>query len=103
MAIRPERMTAVVPHAAGWYAGEDPLADVLRPAASPGDRARSARHVAGMVHVGRRQPPALAVIERIGVDAIHEHDVALANHFRAGLGLDPSDSAIVFCDIEGAA
>ncbi len=25
MAIRPERMKAVVPHAAGWYAGEDPL------------------------------------------------------------------------------
>ena len=25
MAIRPERMDAVVPHAAGWYAGEDPL------------------------------------------------------------------------------
>ena len=47
--------------------------------------------------------PALAVIEEIGVDAIHEHDVALANRFRAGLGLEPSNSAIVFCDSEGAA
>ena len=33
--------------------------------------------------------PALATIEEIGVDAIHEHDVGLANRFRAGLGLEP--------------
>jgi hypothetical protein len=26
MAIRPELMSTVVPQAAGWYAGEDPLA-----------------------------------------------------------------------------
>jgi hypothetical protein len=26
MAIRPELMPTVVPQAAGWYAGEDPLA-----------------------------------------------------------------------------
>ena len=47
--------------------------------------------------------PALATIEEIGVDAIHEHDVGLANRFRAGLGLEPGDSAIVFCDVEDAA
>jgi selenocysteine lyase/cysteine desulfurase len=29
--------------------------------------------------------------------------VALANRFRAGVGLDPSDSAIVCADIPGAA
>ena len=47
--------------------------------------------------------PALATIEEIGVDAIHEHDVGLANRFRAGLGLEPGNSAIVFCDIADAA
>jgi selenocysteine lyase/cysteine desulfurase len=47
--------------------------------------------------------PTLAAIERIGVDAIHEYDVGLANRFRAGLGLDAGDSAIVFCDVEEAA
>ena len=36
------------------------------------------------------------------MEAINEHDVGLANRFRAGLGLEPSDSAIVFCDVEGA-
>jgi selenocysteine lyase/cysteine desulfurase len=39
--------------------------------------------------------PALELIERIGIERIHEHDVGLANRFREGLGLPPSDSAIV--------
>ena len=34
--------------------------------------------------------------------AIHEHDLRLANLFRAGLGLEESDSAIVFVDSPGA-
>jgi hypothetical protein len=46
--------------------------------------------------------PALDIIERIGIEAIQEHDLELANRFRAGLDLEPSDSAIVFCDIAGA-
>jgi selenocysteine lyase/cysteine desulfurase len=102
MAIRPERLDAVVPHAAGWYAGEDPLATFFGP---PLRLAPSARRLdtspAWFMWVGTA--PALALLEEIGVDAIHEHDLALANRFRAGLGLEPSDSAIVFCDVEGAA
>ena len=47
--------------------------------------------------------PTLALIEEIGVDAINRHDVALANRFRAGLGLEPGDSAIVMSDCAGAA
>lgn len=31
MSIRPERMARVVPHAAGWYAGEDPLQTFFGP------------------------------------------------------------------------
>ncbi len=102
MAIRPERMNAVVPHAAGWYAGEDPLQTFF---GGPLRLAESARRLdtspAWFMWVGTAD--ALAVIERIGVDAIHAHDLVLANRFRAGLGLEPSDSAIVFCDIENAA
>lgn len=102
MAIRPERMGAVVPHAAGWYAGEDPLQTFF---GGPLRLAESARRLdtspAWFMWVATGA--ALGVIERIGVDAIHGHDVALANRFRAGLGLEPSNSVIVFCDIEGAA
>ena len=46
--------------------------------------------------------PALALVNAIGVEAIHAHDVGLANRFRAGLGLEPSDSAIVSADVPGA-
>jgi selenocysteine lyase/cysteine desulfurase len=102
MSIRPDRMDRVVPHAAGWYGGDDPLATFFGP---PLRLATSARRLdtspAWFMWVATA--PSLATIERIGVPAIHEHDLALANTFRAGLGLEPSDSAIVFCDVEGAA
>jgi len=39
----------------------------------------------------------------IGVDQIHEHDVRLANRFRAGLGMPASDSAFVAVATPGAA
>jgi selenocysteine lyase/cysteine desulfurase len=45
----------------------------------------------------------LATVEQIGIDAIHDHDLALANRFRAGLGLQPGNSAIVMSDAPGAA
>lgn len=102
MSIRPERMERVVPHAAGWYGGEDPLATFF---GAPLRLAESARRLdtspAWFMWVATA--PALATIEGIGVESIHEHDLALANGFRSGLGLEPSDSAIVFCDVEDAA
>ena len=102
MAIRPERLESIVPHAAGWYAGEDPLATFFGP---PLRLAEGARRLdtspAWFMWVGTA--PALATIEEVGVDAINAHDVSLANRFRAGLELEPNDSAIVFCDMENAA
>ncbi len=102
MAIRPERLAEVTPHTAGWYAGEDPLATFFGP---PLRLAKSARRLdtspAWFMWVATA--PALATIERIRVEAIHEHDLALANAFRAGMGLEPNNSAIVFSDVEGAA
>ena len=94
-------MDTVVPHAAGWYAGEDPLQTFF---GGPLRLAASARRLdtspAWFMWVATAA--ALGVIEQVGIDAIHGHDVALANHFRAGLGLEPSDSAIVFCDVADA-
>jgi selenocysteine lyase/cysteine desulfurase len=102
MTIRPERLSEVVPTTAGWYAGEDPLATFFGP---PLRLAESARRLdtspAWFMWVGAA--PTLALIEEIGVDAINRHDIHLANRFRAGLGLEPSDSAIVMSDAPGAA
>jgi selenocysteine lyase/cysteine desulfurase len=49
--------------------------------------------------VGAR--PALELVEDIGVDAINEHNVGLANRFRRALGIEPSNSAIVSVEVAG--
>ena len=102
MSILPGLLDRIAPHAAGWYAGDDPLATFFGP---PLRLAQTARRLdtspAWFMWVATA--PALSVIEQVGVDAIHHHDVALANRFRAGLDLGAGNSAIVFCDAEGAA
>jgi selenocysteine lyase/cysteine desulfurase len=91
-----------VPHSAGWYAGEDPHASYFGP---PLRLASDARKFdlspAWFSWVGTA--PALDLVERIGVNAIHDHNLALANRFRAAVGLEPSNSAIVCVEIPGAA
>ncbi|HTN23462.1 MAG TPA: aminotransferase class V-fold PLP-dependent enzyme [Solirubrobacteraceae bacterium] len=92
----------IVPHSAGWYAGEDVHASYFGP---PLRLATDARRFdtspAWFSWVGTQ--PALELINRIGVPSVHAHDVALANRFRAGLGLEPADSAIVSVEHPGAA
>jgi selenocysteine lyase/cysteine desulfurase len=101
MSVAPERLPAIVPAAAGWYAGEDPHTSYFGP---PLRLAADARRLdtSPAWHAWVGAAPALALLEEIGVAAIHEHDLRLANRFRAGLGLEPGDSAIVFVDAEGA-
>ncbi len=92
----------VVPHSAGWYSGEDVHTSYFGP---PLRLAASARRLdvspAWFCWIGTQ--PALELIEEIGVDAIHAHNLSLANRFRAGLGLEPSDSAIASVDVSDAA
>ena len=89
-----------VPHAAGWYAGEDVHDSYAGP---PLRLAQSARRLDTAPDwfswVGTA--PALELVEEIGVEAIHAHDVGLANAFREGLGLPPGDSAIVSSEFTG--
>jgi selenocysteine lyase/cysteine desulfurase len=92
----------IVPHSAGWYAGEDVHSSYF---GAPLRLASSARRLdtspAWFSWVGTQ--PALALLHRIGIAAVHDHDVALANRFRAGLGMAPSNSAIVSADVPDAA
>ena len=46
MAVTPERLAPIVPSAAGWYAGDDVIRVVLRPAAAPRPGCAPARHLA---------------------------------------------------------
>jgi selenocysteine lyase/cysteine desulfurase len=46
--------------------------------------------------------PVLELLEQIGIEQIRAYDVALADRFRAGLGLPPGGTAIVSTTVEGA-
>ncbi|UGS36494.1 aminotransferase class V-fold PLP-dependent enzyme [Capillimicrobium parvum] len=99
-AVSDRLLEHAVPHSAGWYAGDDVHKSYFGP---PLRLAASARRLdtspAWFSWMGTA--PALALVEEIGVGAIHRHDVALANRFRAGLGLEPAASAIVSAEVPG--
>jgi selenocysteine lyase/cysteine desulfurase len=102
MTVGDEWLERIVPNSAGWYAGEDVHASYFGP---PLRLAAGARRLdtspAWFSWVGTR--PALELLNRIGVDSVYAHDVALANRFRAGLGMHASNSAIVSVDLPDAA
>lgn len=101
MAVSDRLLERAVPQNANWFAGEDVHSSYFGP---PLRLASSARRldVSPAWYSWVATAPALEVIERIGIAAIHEHDLALANRFRAGLGLQPGDSAIVSAELPGA-
>jgi selenocysteine lyase/cysteine desulfurase len=102
LALGDELRAQMHPLLAGWWAAEDPHASYYGP---PLRLASTARRFdispAWFSWVGTA--PALEVLEGIGIEAIHGHDVALANRFRAGIGLPPGDSAIASASLPGAA
>jgi selenocysteine lyase/cysteine desulfurase len=98
--VRPERLGMLRPLYAGWYAGDDPWTSIYGP---PLRLAKDARRLdispAWLAWAGT--VPALELLAEIGIDAIHRHDVTLANALRARLGLPPGDSAIVTVAADG--
>jgi selenocysteine lyase/cysteine desulfurase len=101
LTVRPERLESVVPSAAGWYAGQDVHKSYFgRPLRLAEDARRLDTSPAWFSWVGAE--PALQLIDQIGVETIHAHDVALANMFREAVGLPASNSAIVSLELPGA-
>ena len=102
MAIGPEYAESFTPHACGWYANEDPCATLyggpLRLAAGA---KRHDQSPAWLSWVGAA--PALELLEDVGIEAINAHNVMLANRLRDGLGMAPSNSAIVSIEVDAAA
>jgi selenocysteine lyase/cysteine desulfurase len=100
MSVRRERLDAIEPLAAGWFAGEDVHASYYD---APLRLATNARRLdtspAWFSWVGTA--PTLELVERIGVERIHAYDVGLANRLRAGLGLPEGESAIVTAEVAG--
>jgi selenocysteine lyase/cysteine desulfurase len=101
MSVRPAVRDRLTPHAAGWYAGDDPHSSYYgEPLRLAPDARRFDVSPAWFAWVGAA--PALELLLEVGVDAVHEHNLRLANAFRDGLGLPPGDSAIVATDLPGA-
>jgi selenocysteine lyase/cysteine desulfurase len=100
-AVRPERLRGLIPHGAGWYAGQDPWASIY---GEPLRLARDARRLdlspAWLCWVGTA--PALELLADMGPEAVGAHSAALARRLREALGLAPSRSAIVSLDARGA-
>ncbi|MEU6066346.1 aminotransferase class V-fold PLP-dependent enzyme [Streptomyces sp. NPDC047082] len=82
--VVPEDFGGLSPVLAGWVAGENPWDSCYGPVA---ELAHSARRFdlshALFTFAGLRR--SLDLIEELGVAAVHAHDVALADRFRAGL------------------
>jgi selenocysteine lyase/cysteine desulfurase len=89
------------PAAAGWYAANDVHGSYYGPVMdlAPGAR-KFDQSPAWFSFVGAA--PALELVEQLGVETINRHNLALANEFRDGLGLPPSNSAIVSTNLPGA-
>ncbi len=101
MAVRPSAAERLRPYMAGWYAGDDPFdTNYDAPLRLAEDASRFDLSPAWMSWVGA--VPALRLLGEVGIEAVYEHDVGLANRFRAGLGMEPGDSAIVALPAEDA-
>ena len=93
-ALRPELIDDLVPHTAGWYAGENPWTSIY---GGPLRLAADARRfdVSPAWHAWVAACPAVRLLAQVGTQPLHAHALGLANRFRAGAGLEPGNSAIV--------
>ncbi len=96
--IQPGLEDTLIPHTAGWYAGDDPWTSIY---GGPLRLAASARRfdISPAWHSWVGQAPALELLTSIGATALHEHALGLANRFREAVGLQHGGSAIVSLEV----
>jgi selenocysteine lyase/cysteine desulfurase len=94
-----ERLSPLTP---GWVAGVDPFAPPYGISFQPAPGARKFDTGPNLISLSAAHCSLEALLD-IGVHTIHQHNVRLANRFRAGLQLPPSNSAIVSVPWAGAA
>ncbi|WP_067539724.1 aminotransferase class V-fold PLP-dependent enzyme [Nocardia crassostreae] len=91
-------LDSLSPLAAGWYSGYVPLETCY---GAPLRQAEDARRfdLSPAWSILTAQRIGLDLVRSIGIDDIQRHNVALANLLRAGLGLEPADSAILSVEV----
>ena len=94
MVVSPRMLEACTPTAASWFAAPDMYRTFY---GLPLRLAGNARRLdmSPVWHAWVGAVTSLEVLGRIGLEAMHAHDVALADGFRQALGLPPAGSAIV--------
>jgi selenocysteine lyase/cysteine desulfurase len=102
LAVRPERLAHLPPLAAGWYAGEDRWSSIYDPPLRLAAHARRLDLAPAWLCWGPTRV-ALELIEDLGVETIHAHDVGLADGLRARLGMPAAGSAIIAVDVPDTA
>ncbi|MBF6063633.1 aminotransferase class V-fold PLP-dependent enzyme [Nocardia terpenica] len=94
-----EALAELRPLAAGWYSGYNPWETCYdAPLRTASDARRFDLAPVWPAWIGQRL--ALELLLATGIDAIHRHNLALADRLRAGLGLPPGKSAIVSIEAE---
>jgi selenocysteine lyase/cysteine desulfurase len=94
MTVQEGVLDDITPHTAGWYAGADRWNSIYgAPLRLAADARRFDVSPAWLSWIGANA--SLKLLSAVGRDALHEHAVGLANRFRAGVGIAPSNSAIV--------
>jgi selenocysteine lyase/cysteine desulfurase len=102
LAVSPELQATLVPHAANWYAGEQPWASIYGLAAPlAGNARRLDTSPAWLSHVGAAV--ALPWLASLDSAQVWKHCLRLADQLRIGLGGAPGNSAIVSVRSPGAA
>jgi selenocysteine lyase/cysteine desulfurase len=92
--VAPDRLEEIEPWLAGWK-GIDEVYETYygEPQGLAGSARRLDSSLAWFLAAAAR--PSLELIDVLGVEAIAAHDLALAGRFCAGLGIEPTGSAIV--------
>lgn len=96
--LSPRLRARMRPLAANWYAGADDETYYGPPLRLADDARAFDLSPAWFSYVGAA--PALELLAHLGIDHIHHHNLALANRLRTGLGLPPSNTAIVAVDAD---
>jgi len=93
LTVRADRWDGLVPAAAGWYAGEYPWSSIY---GSPLRLAADARRydVSPGWHAWVGTASSLALLEQVGVQALHAHALEVEAAFAAEAGLEPVGRAV---------
>lgn len=99
LTVRPELLARIRALYAGWYAGADPWDSIYGlPLRLASDARRLDLSPAWHAWVGTAA--ALRLLNEVGVLAVHEHDLGLADMARAGLGLEPDGSSMISLELD---